>query len=75
MVHYIELQHGTVEVLEATSERDTAPESAPSMTVVVCPRPGSERVIATLSHHDAAVLASRLADDLALATWEDAEWR
>lgn len=38
-------------------------------------QPARKPVWVALSHHDAAVLASRLADDLQLATWEDAEWR
>ncbi len=46
-----------------------------AVQVIVRETPATEAVLIALSHHDAAALASRLADDLQLATWEDAEWR
>ena len=57
--------------------RVTTAAALPATTAGVTGRkqPARKPVWVALSHHDAAVLASRLADDLQLATWEDAEWR
>ena len=58
----------------STHDQEPAQESL-TLRVVILPEPAAISTTLRLSHYEAAMLSSRLADDLALATWEDAEWR
>ena len=57
------------------ADPDTSHQEPLTLQATILPAPADGLAGVALSHYEAALLASRLADDLALATWEDAEWR
>ena len=54
---------------------DSAVENQPVMQILILPSPATRDTITAQTHDATLPVTSGFEDDIAYATWEDAEWR